>query len=181
MVNCANCEEETKNPKFCCKSCSAIYTNKSSPKRKLTKLCSKEGCCNIVKNYRSLLCSEHYLGSMVEQKEKLLNTTLGEYRDKIKGSRLKYNMASLHAAVRGLARSWYKELTTSPCHHCGYVKHVELCHIKGLASYPDDATIGTVNARENIIQLCPNCHWELDYGDLTLDQIMVGTIGLEPT
>ena len=178
MATCANCEKETTNPKFCCKSCSAIFTNKSHPKRKLSKICSREGCCNIVKHYRTLLCEEHYQGSLAEQKEILLKTTIGEYRNRIKGSQKKYHMSSLNVAVRMLARSWHKELTTMPCNNCGYDKHVELCHIKGIATYPDTATMGEVNSKDNIIQLCPNCHWELDYGDLTIEDVK--TTGLEP-
>ena len=34
MITCLSCGNETKNPKFCSKSCSASYNNKKFPKRK---------------------------------------------------------------------------------------------------------------------------------------------------
>ncbi len=34
---CLNCNIATTNPTFCCRSCSATYTNKNSPKRKRIK------------------------------------------------------------------------------------------------------------------------------------------------
>ena len=50
------------------------------------------------------------------------------------------------------------------CAKCGYDKHVELCHIKDIANFDDDSLLSEVNSRNNIIQLCPNCHWEFDNG-----------------
>ena len=47
-------------------------------------------------------------------------------------------------------------------------KHVELCHIKPIASFKDSALLSEVNSKNNIVQLCPNCHWELDHGILKL-------------
>lgn len=55
-----------------------------------------------------------------------------------------------------------------PCAVCGYTKHVELAHKRALQDFPDDALLSEVNARGNVIQLCPNCHWELDHGFLDL-------------
>ena len=37
-----------------------------------------------------------------------------------------------------------------------------ICHIKPVAEFDDDATLEEINARENLIALCPNCHRELD-------------------
>lgn len=42
-MNCAQCNKETKNPKFCSRSCSVKYNNTFSPKR------HKEGKCYICK------------------------------------------------------------------------------------------------------------------------------------
>ncbi len=41
--------------------------------------------------------------------------------------------------------------------------------------------MGEVNSKDNIIQLCPNCHWEFDKGLLSLQQIRVPSVGVEPT
>jgi hypothetical protein len=33
-MKCVNCSKETNNPKFCCRSCSASFTNRTHPKRR---------------------------------------------------------------------------------------------------------------------------------------------------
>jgi len=98
----------------------------------------------------------------------LLNRTLGYIRKK----RSHNHRASLHADIRGHARSYFKELTKAPCANCNYDKHVQLCHIKAVSSFPDSALVREVNHKDNIIQLCPNCHWEFDKSDLTIKDIL---------
>jgi hypothetical protein len=161
-MKCLNCQEETENPKFCCRSCSATYTNKTSPKRIRTRLCAVDGCDHLVKDHRSYFCEEHFYLSIGERKQKVMNSTIGEYRDRIKNSSVNYHASSLHSGIRGLARLWFKDLTNQPCCHCGYSLHVELCHIKAISSFPDEALVSEVNSKDNIVQLCPNCHWEFD-------------------
>lgn len=86
--------------------------------------------------------------------------TLGEYRnlESVKGKHPSW----VYAHVRGMARSKFKKLLSLPCAHCGYSKHVELAHVKPLSSFPDSALLSEINSEENVIQLCPNCHWEFD-------------------
>lgn len=71
-----------------------------------------------------------------------------------RGQSAKFNI------IRGRARSQYKHIKV--CQYCGYDKHVEVCHIKPIHSFSLDTLISTVNAPENILILCPNCHWEFD-------------------
>ena len=66
--------------------------------------------------------------------------------------------------VRNRARQKHKELLGLPCFRCGYSLHVELAHIKALSSFPETAKVSEVNDRKNVVQLCRNCHWELDRG-----------------
>lgn len=54
------------------------------------------------------------------------------------------------------------------CAVCGYDNHVEVAHIKGIATFSDTATVSEVNASTNLIGLCPNHHWEYDRGRLIL-------------
>jgi len=82
-----------------------------------------------------------------------------------------------NANIRNLCRSWNKELTKQPCKRCGYSIHVELCHIKPVASFPLETKLREVNDPLNIVVLCRNCHWELDNGYLTLEALE----GVEPT
>ena len=155
MNSCLNCGVETHNPKFCSRSCSASFTNRLSPKRKLTKRCSK--CENIVRNYRSTLCEPHFLENKENQYR---DKTLGYYRNKlsVKGKHPSW----VNAHVRGFARSWLKHLVNSPCCRCGYDKHVELAHIKAVTDFTDNDLLRDVNSEDNVIPLCPNCHWEFD-------------------
>jgi hypothetical protein len=159
-MKCLSCQSETENPKFCSRSCAASYTNKVSPKRKLKKKCSHEDCECIVRNYRSILCENHYQERFKNKKEIILQTTVGEYRERNK----LHHRSSIHAHIRGFARNWFKDLIKKPCAACGYDKHVELCHIKPMSSFSDDSLVGEVNHKDNIVQLCPNCHWEFDNG-----------------
>lgn len=69
-----------------------------------------------------------------------------------------------HSRIRQKNRFKHKKLTKLPCHNCGYDKHVQLCHIKAISKFPITATIRQVNSSSNVIQLCPNCHWEFDNG-----------------
>lgn len=155
MINCKNCGKETSNPQFCSRSCSATYTNKLFPKRKTTKSCIV--CGDPVLSYRHSRCEKHWN----EYKDsRWKNRTIGEYRNKT--SVVGKHPSWVHAHVRQFARSWLKSMTDLPCAHCGYDKHVELAHIKDVVSFPDDALLSEVNSPDNVIQLCPNCHWEFD-------------------
>lgn len=73
-----------------------------------------------------------------------------------------------YGRIRLHCRSVHAELCSQPCAACSYDKHVELCHIRGISEWPKDTLVGVVNARENVVQLCPNHHWELDHGALSL-------------
>lgn len=165
MINlCLNCNKETTNPKFCSKSCSAKITNKT-PKRKAQKHCVK--CNKPLKNKKSVFCSEHFHEDMLNKKHCFENLTLLDYVEKT--SIKKLAISSKFAPIRNFARSWNKNKTKLPCYNCGYSKHVELCHIKALSSFPLTAKLSEVNHSTNIVQLCPNCHWEFDNNLLILD------------
>lgn len=67
--------------------------------------------------------------------------------------------------IRLMNRTWNANLLAMPCNHCGYDLHVELAHIKAISTFPSSATLEEVNHPNNIIPLCPNCHWLFDNGD----------------
>lgn len=68
-----------------------------------------------------------------------------------------------------MARQTYtKSNLPRVCRNCGYDKHVEICHIRAINTFPDDTPISVVNDLANLVALCPNCHWELDHGLLRL-------------
>lgn len=54
------------------------------------------------------------------------------------------------------------------CVVCGYDKHYEVCHIRGVADFSNESTIEEINSLDNLIALCRNCHWEYDKGLIKL-------------
>ena len=60
-------------------------------------------------------------------------------------------------------KKFKKSLRPLECCKCGYKKHVEIAHIRAISDFPDSATIGEINSIENLMALCPNCHWEHDH------------------
>lgn len=180
-VNCQNCGKEfdkfpnqiKKHPiNYCSRSCAAIINNKRFPKRiknkppsgkiypkkekvpKIrTRLCDKDTCaCGKAKEKRSKTCS-----TCVTNKS-LSRTKI----DAIYSHQL--NRASKYCRIREHARLIAKKngLLNQPCAKCGYSKHVEICHVKSISEFSNDSTIGEINDISNLIQLCPNCHWEYD-------------------
>lgn len=155
MNKCLNCGEDTKNPKFCSRSCSATLSNKISPRKKLKRKCVK--CDSIVRNYRSTLCEDHWQDYKERQYR---DKTIGEYRERssVKGKHPSW----LNTHIRLFARSWLKHLCDTGCAKCGYSLHVELAHIKPVSEFTDSDLLKDVNNEDNVIPLCPNCHWEFD-------------------
>lgn len=78
-----------------------------------------------------------------------------------------------YSAINGNARNIMKHLQIDKvCKNCGYNKHVEVCHIKAVSSFEDDDLVNDINSVNNLVYLCPNCHWEFDYGTLNLANIV---------
>lgn len=155
MNLCNNCGCETNNPKYCSRSCSAKVNGREFPKRKVERKCTK--CDKLAASYKTLLCKDH----LQEWKDNLnKDKTIGEYRNKlsVKGKHASW----LNSHVRIFTRNWLKHLRALPCAKCGYDLHVELAHIRQVSSYTDDTKLSEVNSEDNVIQLCPNCHWEFD-------------------
>lgn len=160
QVICRNCSKvfnkdlnqikKTSN-NFCSRSCSASYNNKMSPKRKLRKHCAV--CAKLIKS-NSKYCSSC---RKTVQTVSLDNITYGALTYKAKYQK--------NSKIRQRARS-IMESTNTPkrCKNCGYDKHVAVCHIIFISSFPDTALVSEINDLENLVYLCNNCHWELDHG-----------------
>ena len=87
----------------------------------------------------------------------------------IKGRR-KYQVSS---QIRDIARRIYqKSDKPKVCLNCGYDKHYEVAHVKAINSFPPETELSEVNNINNLIALCPTCHWEFDN--------LVATPGIEP-
>lgn len=109
MTQCMSCGKDTKNKKYCSRSCAAKENKKNN---------------------------------------NVLNRTIGHYRKR--------------SDIRNFARKYNSHLSDESCAMCGYKLHVEICHIIALKDFPDTALISEVNHPNNLVALCPNCHWEFD-------------------
>lgn len=64
------------------------------------------------------------------------------------------------------ARRIYFAERPKSCVICGYDKHVDVCHIVDVGSYPEGTSYLIINHPANLIGLCPNHHWEFDHDSL---------------
>lgn len=154
MNTCLNCNQSTNNPKFCSTSCAAKFNNTHSPKRK------PEGKCKICKlpiSKRLTYCKSCYTVHCTA-KDMTLQEAIYE----------KHHKSSAFALVRARARSTKKYKEAKCCSNCGYDKHFEACHIKPISKYSPNTKLSKINSEDNILILCPNCHWEYDHGLLKL-------------
>jgi hypothetical protein len=140
---------------FCSTSCSARY--RSANRKTSGSACPK---CNGPKSYDSTACKSC-------RQDAFNSRTLGDLR-------AEYGTYRFHAKLRGLARSAYKGPYI--CAACGYDLHVDICHIRDVASFPPEATLSEVNRQGNLVALDKRCHWEFDHGFLeVIDGIWVAT------
>ena len=152
---CLNCGTETTNPKFCCSSCAAQYNNRVFPKRKKQLYFCK--ACGAETGYRRNYCR----GCDPTKPKDFSDVTISEVR-----SRARYQA---NAWIRKLARrAYFGSDKPKRCSRCGYSKHIEVCHVKSIQDFSDNTPMSEVNALDNLVALCPNCHWELDHGLLSL-------------
>lgn len=159
-MNCLNCNTETPNPRFCSRSCSASYNNKTKPKRLPIKR-----VCSCGKSFTPKLKSSRRLCESCQKirmnSDKYKAMTLKDYHSKLSVRNKHPSWKNSH--VRIFNKLWNNNLLRQPCSRCGYTKHVELCHIKAITDFPETATLGEVNSPQNNKVLCPNCHWEFDH------------------
>jgi predicted restriction endonuclease len=80
----------------------------------------------------------------------------------------KHHRSSAYALVRARARAVAAKLDWSCCINCGYNKHVEIAHRKAISSFPHETLVNDINSVDNLVPLCPNCHWEFDHNLLSL-------------
>jgi hypothetical protein len=153
--NCLHCGTATANAKYCSRSHAAIHTNQQAPKRRLTRKCA--ACDTLIPADRQF-CAVH---GKRKANYRLLTVAQLKAKDAIKHP--SYYPSYLNSITR-LLHAHRPRI----CQACGYSKHVEHCHIQSISSFPDSVTVQEVSGPENILVLCPNCHWEYDHGLLAL-------------
>jgi len=172
---CQECQQEYENKdqrsKFCTRSCAATYNGKMHPKRKRTNKCR---ACNELITSGFTFCDACITnGKHLRNGTKVENRTLGE-----EITAKKHRGANMYDHIRQHAARVMKN-EQRVC-QCGYKHHVEVCHIKAIKDFDLTTQISTINARTNLIHLCPNCHWEFDHGILKLVLPASGASGNKP-
>jgi hypothetical protein len=159
MAYCNCCQAKTTNLKYCSKSCAAKINNKLVPKRTILKQNLCINCNKKLSRYKSQRKTQLCLNCF--QNNKIKNTCL---KTKKQMTNLSYDVSNKYEKIRQHAKRYAKQNNwiINSCEKCGYDKHVELCHVKPIYSFTDNSIIEEINGRQNIIFLCPNCHWELD-------------------
>lgn len=145
--------------KFCSRSCASTFNNKKYPKRKPENKHSCKVCGSRLSNKRNIRCRNCWTTFQAD--------TAGELPIKdffVKGaSRAKFNHIRVWARKLLCRAKRPKE-----CQVCGFKTYVEVCHLKPIADFPENAPMKEVNSLKNLIYLCPNHHALLDKGYLTL-------------
>ncbi len=167
--NCTECNKSInrtpssiKNIKniFCSSKCSATYNNRH---RNIEINQNKICCCGNNKDINAILC--HKCRVKIQLQNSLYQTlTLGD-KTYTKHKYAKYSYVRFYARKIGV------ELGFKCCRNCGYDKHFEVCHIKPVSEFTSDTLLTTINSPENLLPLCPNCHYEFDNGKLTIEEI----------
>lgn len=159
MTKCPCCQVKTKNPKYCSRSCAAKINNKVFPKREKFKINCCIKCDKKLSRYKGQRKTQLCLSCFVENK--IENTCKLKKKDFVDNT---HKGAHKYEKIRQHAKRYfeYKKWKMSKCEKCNYDKHTELCHIKPIHSFSDNDTLEIINSKQNIIFLCPNCHWEFD-------------------
>lgn len=175
--------------KFCDRSCAASFNNKATPKRKKsdsegkitrekapfkTQVCN---CCKTDFQVRLTLDGSQYIKRkfcdvcvrVKRLESRNFNVSKIENRTKGELFATRKNWQSARTAIRNHANIVLQTSNQKPeCKVCGYTKHVEVCHIKSVSEFTDDALIGEINDLNNLVYLCPNHHWEFDNDNLDI-------------
>lgn len=159
-VECTNCGKKfTRQPSqlskrghnFCSSSCSAQYTNRVAPKKEAKPRYCKRCGTKIPTGMTRTYCDNCQPGAILSR------TTLGEIRKTSK---------NFHTRIRDNAQHIYnKSDKPHRCTVCGFDRFYEICHIKAIKDFDDEATVAEINHIDNLTALCPNCHWIHDHPD----------------
>ena len=159
-MTCIGCNKELigrNQKKYCSRSCSAKVNNRVMPKRKINY--ENWNTCRECGKLTKVRQGAHCVKCIVDGKHKgtpVVNQTIEQT--------IKRGGSNRYDIIRDNARRAYREqLQHGCCDVCGYSKHVELCHIKSISSFPKDTLVSVVNDKSNIRILGPNCHWEFDH------------------
>ena len=177
---------EVRKKKFCNRSCAASYNNKERGSKtanlltetsdsnftnavvkstSLNEVIRNLGIASPQQSHRDIVSTKiKSMGLSLKNKE-IVFATKGElFSDRL-------NWQSARSSIQKMARTTYQNSNKpKKCMNCGYDKHYEICHILSVSSFSPESLISEINSIDNLIALCPNCHWEYDNGLLTIDK-----------
>jgi transposase-like protein len=129
-------------------------------------------------NIKPIYSCEQYPQKVLHMDVKRLGkteTTIDNYTKAILFDKYGYRRAK--CIIGDNARKKYKNaLKYRKCNCCHYDKHYEICHIKAVADFDDNALLKDINSPDNLIALCRNHHKELDRNVKTLDELCSETM-----
>jgi hypothetical protein len=189
MKNCTYCgkrlqQKETESNStyryriFCNLSCSTSHQHKvrkekTPPKpttiQSLCEFCNTSIELRLLKrgNYSVAKCPECIRTKKLEKRGVVSTRTELRTKGELFGS--SKNWQSARSTIRKNAASILQASKQKPeCKVCGYAKYVEVCHIKSVSEFTDDALLGEINSLDNLVYLCPNHHWEFDNNGLDI-------------
>jgi hypothetical protein len=161
-ITCAHCGHNTKNPKFCCRACSASYLNNSKNGRKIGKRKKQWLCkvCNEICEPRKKRCES----CKTKIKTKINGKTIYVGIETLTKRQILTNDTQKYRRIRNHARVVAKKNgLLSKCLECDYDIHVECCHKHPIKKFPLDTLISEINHPSNLLGLCRNHHWEFDH------------------
>lgn len=151
---CRKCYLENQPCKYACESCGKKRKKTASP---ICRDCYNKNRTEIISNDKTPIGKTFY----------------------VKGSQNRYNYVRQHS--RRLIDSLGIEKV---CSCCKFEHGIQICHIKPISEYPEDTPMNEVNSLDNLVLLCPNCHWLFDHGYPSLDELKqfykAGNGGIEP-
>jgi len=186
---------EAKKKRFCSRSCAAKYNNRgvdrwqakpsSTRTREPYGVCS---VCGVTIEYTQTKDGRYYKKKYCDSCRVRPSTTEASLRKSHKTRVKKYglndwsninemtkqevldkcgNTWTMKCNITRYARKTYRNANKpQKCKICGYNKHVNVCHIKGIGTFSMDSLVGEINALDNLIALCPNHHWEFDHKEI---------------
>ena len=171
---------EVRKKKFCDRSCAAVYNNRRKGLVPLNR--NSSGKCKI--------CSCDIIFKRAKsggyQKRSYCSKCLTEFRAKRNGADTyianltRDQLMSRYAKYyigRNMIRQHAKKIFNDSkkdkkCIVCGYDKHIDVAHVKGVSDFDGSVLISIINNQDNLVALCPNHHWEYDEGLIAIEPFL---------
>ncbi len=168
LINDGDKIYQIKMKRFCNKSCAASYNNKRT-KIKPSKTVNCKKCGELIFLKRENGCGAFIKVTYCDNCLYLKKTTIERMTKKEMFDRSAKYYIGRNAIRKNATVKYHKKNMPKICKICGYSTHIEVCHIKSVSDFPDEALISEINSLDNLVALCPNHHWEFDNNIIKID------------